>query len=648
MTLKQKTFIVTVVGLATILFSGFAQFWSMSQIDSAWSRYTTQAETRQQFLGDIKEQFGYGGIIHNFKNFVLRGQKKHLGLITQKSNTINETIKQYKELPLSKEEKEALNVIESVAQQYTSQALIIKNKWQQQSSPKDIDNVVKINDAPAFAAFKVLDEHLSAISTTAHQDMDFARKLQFVFLLASFGLLVIVVVAAVLIQRTQTATIVTLADTMADIEKNQSFSRRIHEGRTDEVGTLTATFDKLLGNIESILALNRTVLDAIPDPIYLSKNGKVISGNMMAASYAGIHIKDLRGLDDSKVLIRTENQDQTGEYITCIKDNEHVVLDEIIKDVTDRDGNTLGRLVVARDVTLIIQREAEAKANLTMMREVGGEITRAAQELVSSTESFTGRIQTISEGAQTQQERSSETEIAIGQMNDSVMDVARNASGAAELAEQARSKAVEGADVVEKSINAISSVSQRADTLKQSMGKLGDHTQSIGAIIGVINDIADQTNLLALNAAIEAARAGEAGRGFAVVADEVRKLAEKTMTATKDVAEAIESIQSVANQNIQGMDHAVDAVNEATDLAGLSGEALKSIVDLVEGTTGQVQSIAAASEQQSASSEEITTAISTVHTISNQTAEGMRKLEKAVKALADLAQRLDALATKAN
>ncbi len=121
----------------------------------------------------------------------------------------------------------------------------------------------------------------------------------------------------------------------------------------------------------------------------------------------------------------------------------------------------MGCLTVARDVTIIVRREAEAAANLNMIREVGAEINNAAQELVNATGDLSSRIQTISDGAHTQQELSNEAATAMEEMNDSVLEVARNASDVAELAEQARGQAEDGAEVVEKSINAISTVNSK-------------------------------------------------------------------------------------------------------------------------------------------------------------------------------------------
>ena len=284
MTLKQKTLIVTVVGMAAIIFSGTAQFWSMDKINSTWE-HASQAEMREVLLSDIKAEFGYGGIIHNFKNYVLRGQDKYIGRIAKDSDMLNVTIKKYKTLNLTEEESKTLDIIKSVMHSYTEQASVVQGLWANGSTPAEIDKMVKINDTPAFEAFKILTERSAAISEAAHREMAQASRFQLIFLVASFLLLSAVIVGAVLIQRSQTSTIDSLSQTMTDIEQNRDFSRRIHDGRTDEVGALTSTFDKLLADIESMLALNRAVLDAVPDPIFLGKDGKVAFGNIGAANY---------------------------------------------------------------------------------------------------------------------------------------------------------------------------------------------------------------------------------------------------------------------------------------------------------------------------------------------------------------------------
>ena len=172
-----------------------------------------------------------------------------------------------------------------------------------------------------------------------------------------------------------------------------------------------------------------------------------------------------------------------------------------------------------------------------------------------------------------------------------------------------------------------------AEELKASSAQIGE-------IVGLISTIASQTNLLALNAAIEAARAGEAGRGFAVVADEVRKLAEKTMASTQDVGRAIQAIQSSTREGVKRMDMAVDKVNLAAELAANSGDTLTEILALSEQTADQVRSIATASEEQSASSEEIARSVEHVNTIAAETSQAMGEANRAVSELAAQAQNL--------
>jgi methyl-accepting chemotaxis protein len=257
------------------------------------------------------------------------------------------------------------------------------------------------------------------------------------------------------------------------------------------------------------------------------------------------------------------------------------------------------------------------------MLAAGETLEGVADTIKQATADLRDEAREVNRGAEEQKTCISDTAASIEVMFESTVAVAKSAEMAAAAAEEARKRAADGADVVDDSVAAIGRVSALAGELKSNMASLGRQAESIGQVMTVISDIADQTNLLALNAAIEAARAGEAGRGFAVVADEVRKLAEKTMTATAEVARVIQAIQQGTFDNIRHMDQAASAVADATDLAGQSREALGQIVRLSGDAAGQVGSIAAASDEQVAASERIQTAMGRVRDLSARTTEGM-------------------------
>jgi methyl-accepting chemotaxis protein len=221
-----------------------------------------------------------------------------------------------------------------------------------------------------------------------------------------------------------------------------------------------------------------------------------------------------------------------------------------------------------------------------------------------------------------------------------IHEVERNSSQAGASAEETRSNALKGREVVSSLAEAITDVDNKAQSLKKSLNGLGQQADSIGQIMTVISDIADQTNLLALNAAIEAARAGDAGRGFAVVADEVRKLAEKTMLATKEVSDAVKAIQDSTQQNINEMESASEAVNKSTDLAHQADEALEFIVRTAESNAGLVGEISNVVKHQLGAGEAIKNDAGQINSIAVDTADSMTV---AAKEMAELSKVADAL-----
>jgi methyl-accepting chemotaxis protein len=222
-------------------------------------------------------------------------------------------------------------------------------------------------------------------------------------------------------------------------------------------------------------------------------------------------------------------------------------------------------------------------------------------------------------------------------------DIAQNCHNAASEALQASQTAEIGASVVENTVQVMGRIASRVKNTAKTVESLGGRSDQIGAIVGTIEDIADQTNLLALNAAIEAARAGEQGRGFAVVADEVRALAERTTRATKEISDMIKAIQSETKGAVVAMEEGVKEVESGTVEAAKSGTALQAILEQINSVNMQVSQIATAAEEQTATTSEISINIHQINEVVHHTANGAHESVIAANQLSKHAEDLQRL-----
>ena len=299
--------------------------------------------------------------------------------------------------------------------------------------------------------------------------------------------------------------------------------------------------------------------------------------------------------ESSKVLEKIANGDLTVRITSDYKGDFGIIKNNI-NDLVDSFHQALSEVSVA----------VQATAN-------------ASNEISSGTEEMAA-------GAQEQSSQTAEVASAVEEMTKTILETSKNSLTASDAAKNSGIIAKEGGRVVNETIlgmNHVAEVVKKSALTVQALGKSSDQ---IGEIIQVIDDIADQTNLLALNAAIEAARAGEQGRGFAVVADEVRKLAERTTKATKEIAVMIKQIQKETEGAVISMEEGTIEVEKGKELANNAGQALNEIIESAEDVMDLATQVAAASEEQSSAAEHISKNLDSINNVTQQSAAGIQQI----------------------
>jgi methyl-accepting chemotaxis protein len=312
-----------------------------------------------------------------------------------------------------------------------------------------------------------------------------------------------------------------------------------------------------------------------------------------------------------------------------------------------RDMSEAASRVAQKDLTVKITPRSEndvlSKSFADMVSQLGsmiGQLHGHADDLVTAADRIATSAGQMSTGVQDQADKTNQVTAAMQEMATTIGESTRHATDATSASRNASETANLGGEIVGQTIEGMGEIANMVRESSESIGRLAESAEQIDEIVGVIEDIADQTNLLALNAAIEAARAGEQGRGFAVVADEVRKLAERTGQATGEIKTVIGAVQNRTGAAVESMNAGISSVEKGRELADQAGGSLKEILGTSNEVMAMIEQIAAGSEQQAVAAEEISKSVDGISSVTRENAGSAEQMAAAAEELHQQAEGL--------
>ncbi len=315
----------------------------------------------------------------------------------------------------------------------------------------------------------------------------------------------------------------------------------------------------------------------------------------------------------------------------------------ISRDIARGEGDLTKQVSVEKGSDEIVELSHDLNSFIEKMRVAVASVKHVTSRLVGSTVQLSTTADEVVQAAEGQNARVIQSVSTVEEVTRTAREVAQSSTEAARIAQETAKAARGGQEEMNQTVMGMQQISQAVVQAANIITTLGRSSDQIGEIVSVIEDIADQTNLLALNAAIEAARAGEQGRGFAVVADEVRKLAERTTKATKEIGDMIRQIQKDTRSAVSSMDQGTSQVGHGVALANKTGEALANIHSMINATVGMIQQIANATEEQSSATRQIASDLEFMTQTTCQTTSGVFQSAKACHDLRLLAGDLQRL-----
>ncbi len=501
----QQKFLLMITGFVVAMTASFLFAWNASRpLQTQWSHYLDHVAKREDLLMEIRAAFGYGGLIHNFKNYVLRAEEKYAQRAREHAGELRRLIKEYRALgDVSAQEEAALNDLIAVMTAYIDQLGSIEKMVAEGQGATTIDKTVKVDDWPAFHAFDVLHQRYVALTEEGtHHVNESVNHIAVIlaWVLVPSGLMGVLIMLWV--SRSIRTPLAQFSGVIEQVRETHDVSLRVNASTQDELGRASDAFDHMLGEF--------------------------------------------------------------GEIVDQVK--------------------------------------------------------HSANGLAADIEQFSSTADDTRRAMDTQKQETEQIATAMNEMAATVQEVARNAETAAQAATDANEASDRGNNEVQQTVSTIDALAAGIAQAAAVIHRLEDDSEAIGGVLDVIKGIAEQTNLLALNAAIEAARAGEQGRGFAVVADEVRTLAQRTQESTAEIQGMIERLQSGASEAVAVMSTSRDQAEASVTQANNAGTALQAITESVSNISNMNAQIATAAEEQSVVAEEMNQNVVRISHASEQTA----------------------------
>ena len=434
----------------------------------------------------------------------------------------------------------------------------------------------------------------------------------------------------------------TLSSYQAVIKSNEEFYRiynkdyvsAIKLGSIEAIKPLSDLANAFEANKQTVLALNTVVQEENLRVEQSSKNivntisiSLIVLGLLIGALFVYFGNRQVKTIKSAVLMLENEGQQ-----------NQMAVLN-LLDEMGDlADGDLTVRAVVKENITGAIADSINY--TIDSLRDLVTGINRASEQVNSATQQAQSTSEGLLSAADRQTKQITETTDAVGNMTRSILQVSGNASQASQVAQRSLQAATQGSQAVQNAIIGMNGIREQIQETSKRIKRLGESSQEIGEIVELISDITEQTNILALNAAIQAASAGEAGRGFTVVAEEVQRLAERSSEATKQISAIVKTIQTDTNSAVSAMEKSTEGVVEGARLSDAAGKALLEIETVSTSLARLIQSISTATEAQTEVATQVTINMQQIQEITSQTTQGTKSTAESVGQLTQLAEEL--------